>query len=157
MVPGRLVKRRVRGIKQRISRNPCPKVGRGVPTAPRRVCRNQIGAAGTPRPTPSIQLITQAKAEIVVRFTVRRIWISSGKSLNRVLKLDFSFAKFATAQMPKTQRIVAAGVKRITPPRLAPIEGRTSRCMAILLQMQAREIEFIVAGDFLRRSGFRRR
>ena len=62
--------------------------------------------------------------------------------------------KFAAAQMPPAQRIVAARVQRIAPQRFAPVERRAARGVAVLFEMQTGDVKFVGARDVLRRGRF---
>ena len=66
----------------------------------------------------------------------------------------FGFGKFAAAQMPQAQRVVATRIQRIAAQRLAPVKRRAARGMAVLLQVQAGDEQFVGAGNFCRRGRF---
>ena len=67
----------------------------------------------------------------------RRVRVAPRQTLDRPPKTSFGCGIFATAQMPGTQRIVAARIERIPPQRLAPIQRWTAGRVAILIQVQA--------------------
>ena len=59
----------------------------------------------------------------------------------------FRPGEFAAPEMPQAKRIVAACIAWITPQGLAPIWLRGARCVAVLFQMKAGDVEFVRAGD----------
>ena len=65
--------------------------------------------------------------------------------------MRFGLGKFAAAQMPQTQRIVATRIERIAPQRFAPVNVGRTRGVTILFQMQAGDEKLVGAGDVFRR------
>src|SRR4029077_6589667 len=72
-----------------------------------------------------------------------------GQCLDRLAEKLVRFCKFSPAQMPGTHRIVTTTVSGVAAERLAPIYVRMARDMTILIEVQTRDIEFVVALDFL--------
>ena len=68
--------------------------------------------------------------------------------------MRFGQREFAALEMPEAQRVVAARIQRVAAQGLAPIERRTARGMAVLVEVQAGEEEFVGAGDIGGRGRF---
>jgi hypothetical protein len=91
---------------------------------------------------------------VVVGFAVVRIGVAPGEALDGLAEMSFRQIKLTTAQMPETERVVAARVQRIAAQRLAPIKRRTARGVTILLQVQSGDVKLVGAGDVLWRRRF---
>jgi hypothetical protein len=92
--------------------------------------------------------VTQGQAEVIQRFAIVRVAIATGEPFNGFAKMAFGLGKFAAPEMPETNRVIATGIERVTPQRLAPVKRRTARGVTVLLQMQASDEQRIVAFDF---------
>ena len=90
---------------------------------------------------------TQRQAQVVMRLTIIRIGIARGQARDGRAKMFLRQVEFAPPQMVKAQRIVAAAIQRIAAERFAPVHHRIARGVAVLLQMQAGDVEFVGAGD----------
>ena len=114
-------------------------VKRGVTFAEKRFFANflELGTA------LDVQPIAQAKAQVVVRFSVIRVWVAQRESLDRRTKAAFGLGEFSAAEMPEPQGVVAARIAGIAAQCLAPIERRAARRMTILRQMQTGEVKFV--------------
>src|ERR1700677_951183 len=98
--------------------------------------------------------MAQSQAQIVIRFAIGRIWIPRGQTRDGLSKMLFGLWKFAAPQAPQTQRLVATGIPWVATQRLAPIEDRRAGGVAVLIEMQTDEVEFVSAGYFRRRRRF---
>jgi hypothetical protein len=96
----------------------------------------------------------QAQAKAVKRFAVRRVGVAPGQAFDGFAEMSISLGEFAAAKMPKTDRVVAAGVAGIAAQRLAPVGSWTTRRMAILFQVQAGDKKLVGAGNFGRHGRF---
>ncbi len=101
--------------------------------------------------------ISQAHAQIVVRFAVIRIGIAASEPLDGSPEVLFGEVKFPAPKLPEAHSIVATSVQRIAAQGFVPIERRAARRMAVLLEVQAGDEELVGALDFVGRGRLRGR
>src|SRR5579863_2471915 len=96
--------------------------------------------------------IPQTEAEMIRGGAIGGIGVAAGKALDGAAEMFFGGDKLAAAQVPEAQGIVAAGIHRVAPERLAPVEFRGTRGVAVLFQMQTGNVELVVTRN-VRRGG----
>ncbi len=106
-------------------------------------------------------LIAERQTELIVRLAVVRIRIAMRQARDGCTQMCFGQRKLAPLQVPRAQCGVGASVAGITEDGLAPVWLGAARCVPVLLQVKACEVEFVVARNLLGRRGngrsFRRR
>ena len=98
----------------------------------------------------------EGNAEEVERFAVFGVGVVGGEGVDGVLKVSGGVGEFAAAEVPAAEGFVAAGVGRIAADSFTPISFRVAGSVAVLFEMQADEVELLVAGDIFGEGGFAR-
>ena len=86
---------------------------------------------------------SEAPPELVNGLALGRVGIAGGEARDARPQVPLGAAKLAAAQMPAAERQVAARVARVAAQRLAPVRLRHTGGVAVLLEMQAGEEEFV--------------
>jgi len=94
--------------------------------------------------------VTKAEAQIVICLAIVRVGIPAGEPFDGGSEEFFRDRKFAAFEMPEAHRVVATGVARVAPQRLAPIAGGAARGVTVLVEMQAGDEQLIAARDVSR-------
>ena len=98
-------------------------------------------------------LILQCQAEVVERFAIIGVGVALHKGIHRSGEVLFGACEASFAYIPKTEGIVAAHVDRVAAQSLLVVVNRVVGSVAILLKVQACEIELFGSLYFLRKKG----
>src|SRR2546430_94797 len=94
--------------------------------------------------------VTQGESEIVVRFALARIGISCRQPSDGLTEMLLRLCKLTTPQVPEPHSIVAAIVPGVATQCLTPVGIRVAGRMSVLVEMQSRNIQLVVARDLIR-------
>ena len=95
-------------------------------------------------------LTAQAQRQVVQRLAVVRVGIAPLQDLHRRAEIRLRQRVAAAAQVPQAEGVVAPHIERITPQGLLVIILRAPGRVAVLLQVQARQVELLTGADFRR-------
>ena len=99
-----------------------------------------------------LSLIPQGQAQIQIRFAVTGIGIVLRHPGNGCPEVCFGFLKPAPAQKQRAQRVVGPDIPGVTPESFPIIGIGEAGGMAVLLQMNAGQVQLFIGPDFFRRS-----
>ena len=115
--------------------------GRAPRSIPRGFVEGAIGFVEAP-------LMAQGQAELIVGLAVVGVGVAMGQASDRAAEELLGLRELPALEVPRAKRCIAACVAGIAAESFAPIDLRAAGGVTILLEMQASQIELVVAGDF---------
>jgi hypothetical protein len=93
---------------------------------------------------------SEGSPELVMRLAIGGVRVAKSQAGNARPQVALSLGKFSPAQVPASERKIAPRITGVAPQRLAPVGGRTTRGVPVLLEVQSGEEKLVRAGDLAR-------
>ena len=91
--------------------------------------------------------VAETNPQLIMRLPVGGVGVAEREPRDARPEMAFGVREFTAAKMPATEGEVATRVAGIAPEGLAPVKCRTARGVAVLLQVEPGDVEFVRTGD----------